>query len=365
MRISKFYIHRQVYGTPYAHRFEKHLEMAPTVVADAAEVYRRVLAADDPISTGKQTLFLTYNRGSFIRDCPGTQNYLCCGYKILHIGTYCTMDCAYCILQAYFHPPVLQFFTNQQDLFEELDHFFALPGITRMGTGEFTDSLIWQIWTDSAGELVDKFAQQSRAVLELKTKTTAIEALANRRHNRKTIMAWSLNTPRVIASEEHGTASLEARLQSARRCQRWGYPLAFHFDPMIIYEGCRQEYLQVVEQLFRTVLADGVVWISLGTFRFMPALKTIIEDRFPMSKIVYGEFISGLDGKMRYFKRLRIGLYRSMVERIKALAPEVSVYLCMEDDEVWQQAFGCTAKDMGGISGLLDKSAMQHCGLKL
>lgn len=339
--------------------------MSPTFVDDAAEVYRQVLAADDPVSAGKQTLFLTRNRGSFIRDCPGTHNYLCCGYKILHIGTYCTMDCAYCILQSYFHPPVLQFFVNQQELYTELDQYFALPGIARMGTGEFTDSLIWQAWMNTASELVDRFARQTHAVLELKTKTTAIEALASRRHNRKTIVAWSLNTPRVIASEERGTASLGARLQSARRCQKWGYPLAFHFDPMIIYDGCRKEYLQVVERLFRSVSADSLVWISLGTFRFMPALKTIIETRFPLSKIVYGEFVGGLDGKMRYFKRLRIELYRSMVEHIKSLAPGVTVYLCMEDNEVWQKAFGFVPGDQGGIGVMLDRSAIRHCGLKL
>jgi hypothetical protein len=44
----------------------------------------------------------------------------------------------------------------------------------------------------------------------------------------------------------------------------------------------------------------------------MPTLKPIIARRFPASKIVYGEFITGLDNKMRYFKPLRIALYRQM-----------------------------------------------------
>ncbi|OQY57486.1 MAG: hypothetical protein B6245_16810, partial [Desulfobacteraceae bacterium 4572_88] len=59
-----------------------------------------------------------------------------------------------------------------------------------------------------------------------------------------------------------------------------------------------------------------VVWISLGTFRFMPSLKPIIQDRFPDSKIIYGEFIPGLDGKMRYFKPLRIRLYHGVRDGI-------------------------------------------------
>ena len=333
-------------------------------VEDVTEVYRQVRAAEDPVSAGKQTLFLTRNRGPFVRDCPGTRNYRCCGYRILHIGTYCTMDCAYCILQSYFHPPLLQFFVNWEELALQLDAFFQQPGIKRIGTGEFTDSLIWQQWTDIGGWLVERFAGQQGAVLELKTKTTAVEALANRRHNRKTIVSWSLNTPRVIAAEERGTASLKARLASARRCEQWGYPLAFHFDPMVIYDGCHREYREVVDELFRSVSAENVVWISLGTFRYMPALKRIIEERFPRSRIIYGEFIGGLDGKMRYFKGLRIALYRRMVEHIRRVAPRVTVYFCMEDDEVWRQTFGFAPAQPGGIADLLDSSAALHCGLK-
>ncbi len=52
--------------------------------------------------------------------------------------------------------------------------------------------------------------------------------------------------------------------------------------------------------------AGSIVWISIGSFRFMPALKPIIENRFPSSRLCYGEFILGLDNKMRYFKPLRI-----------------------------------------------------------
>ncbi len=365
MKISHLYVHREVGDHVEVQKFSKHLNLSPIPVADAAEVYRRVLDAEDPVAAGKQTLYLTRNRGEFVRDCPGTRNYLCCGYRILHIGTYCTMDCAYCILQSYFHPPLLQFFVNRDEMDTQLADFFAQPGIKRIGTGEFTDSLIWQPWTDIGGHLVDRFAGQQSAVLELKTKTTAIETLRDRRHNRKTIVSWSLNTPRVIAGEERGTASLAARLKSARRCERWGYPLAFHFDPMVIYEGCEQEYPNVIEELFRTVSAQNVVWISLGTFRFMSALKRIIEQRFPRSSIVYGEFVTGLDGKMRYFKRLRIALYRRMIERIRQLAPDVCVYFCMEDEEVWQRTFGFTPDRPDGIAAMLDRSAMLHCGLKL
>ena len=71
-----------------------------------------------------------------------------------------------------------------------------------------------------------------------------------------------------------------------------------------------------------------------------------------------------MDGKMRYFKPLRINLYRKMVSWIKEIAPDVLIYYCMEDDEVWKKTLGYIPSDRGGLPKMLDNSAMRHCGLE-
>lgn len=363
MKPLKLYIDQQVVHSPQIISFRSRMNIPAVVVQSVKEVYESVSSSDDPVQKGKTILFLTRNKGAFVKPCPGTRAYTCCGYQILHVGTFCTMDCSYCILQTYFHPPILQYFVNYDDLMKELDHLFLGKKPIRIGTGEFTDSMIWEAWTDLSSLLVPKFSEQSSVILELKTKTVAIEKLKSLRHHQRTIVSWSLNTDRVIKNEEHSTASLSARLRAAAKCESWGYPLGFHFDPMVIYDGCEKEYRGVVEQLFSHVSSENIVWISLGTFRFMPSLKSIIQKRFPDSKIVYGEFISGLDGKMRYFKPLRINLYRKMVSCIREHAPNVLIYLCMEDDEVWKKSFGFVPSDFGGLPSMLDNSAILHCGL--
>jgi spore photoproduct lyase len=361
--ITKLYIDQEVKDFPESVSIQSRLNLPAEVVTHFQQVFDYILSSKDPILKGKQTLYLTRNKGAFVKKCPGTRCYTCCDYKILHIGTFCHLDCTYCILQSYFHPPVLQYFVNHQNLRAELDGLFAGRKITRIGTGEFTDSMIWELWTDLASLLVPIFSDQQHSALELKTKTTAIEGLKSLAHNRKTIAAWSLNTHQVIRHEEGSTASLNARLKAAAKCASWGYPLAFHFDPMIIYEGCETEYRQVIQQLFAVVNPADIVWISLGTLRFMPALKKIIQNRFPESRIIYGEFITGLDGKMRYFKPLRIDLYRRMVSWIREFAPDVCIYLCMEDNEVWRQSLGFIPGDRGGLPRMLDKQAVRHCQL--
>ncbi|MBW2319093.1 MAG: DNA photolyase [Deltaproteobacteria bacterium] len=366
--ISRLYIDEAVKEYPLVKAIQKRLAgIETTVVSDSADFQQSQANMPDPIIGGKETLFLTQNRGSFLKKCPGTKDYICCGYQILHIGTYCTMDCAYCILQTYFRPPILQFFVNQDALFKEVDTLFdcSQPPFHRIGTGEFTDSLIWEQWTGVSRNLVRHFASQDRVVLELKTKTCDIENLRDLKHNKKTIVAWSVNPPSVIRREERGTPSIKARLQAAAQCEKWGYPLAFHFDPLIIYDGWDEDYKRLVRELFSTVSPENVVWVSLGSFRFMPSLKPVIQRRFPESKIVYGEFIPGLDGKMRYFKPLRIELYRKVVRWIKDLAPDVGIYFCMEDEEVWHNTFGFVPEKNTGLSRMLDEYAARHCGLNI
>ncbi|MCM2283891.1 MAG: DNA photolyase [Desulfobacula sp.] len=339
------------------------IHLKPQKIHDSGEVYDFINQADDPVSLAKKTLYITQNKGAVIRNCPGTCHYTCCDYTILHTGTFCTMDCAYCILQAYFHPPVLQYFAGLDQIGQELQAVFRQNKIFRIGTGEYTDSLIWEKVSLMPEFLVKTFAGQKNSVLELKTKTVNIESLISLDHNEKTIMAWSLNTPEIIRSQEKGTASLTARLEAAKQAESKGYRLAFHFDPIVIYPGCEDQYKKVIQKIFEYVRPETIVWISLGTFRFMPGLKAVIEKRFPESTLCYGEFIQGLDNKMRYFKPLRIHIYKEMIAGLKAYAPDVFLYFCMEDEEVWEKCLGFFPGKERELGRLLDQCAAGRCNL--
>lgn len=360
----ELYIDRHVADLPAVREIRSRIDPPHHMFQDIKTVFDLVSRADDPIQKGKEIVVLTRNQGAFMKKCPGTLNYICCGYKILHLGTYCTMDCSYCVLQTYYHPPVLQFFVNIDELKAELSDFFSSGNAIRIGTGEFTDSLIWNRWSDVNRDLVDMFSRQKQAVLELKTKTADVDLFEHLNHRNKTILSWSLNTPRIIRGEEARTASLDDRLTAAARCQKWGYPLAFHFDPVVLYDGCEADYRRVIQKLFSRISPKGIVWISLGTLRFNPDLKPLISNRFPNSRLPYGEFIKGLDGKMRYFKPMRTAFYRKIIAWVQEAAPDVLIYFCMEDDAVWRRSFGFVPGDRGGLKRMLDEQAVTCCGLQ-
>ncbi|MBF0549671.1 MAG: hypothetical protein HQK60_03950 [Deltaproteobacteria bacterium] len=62
---------------------------------------------------------------------------------------------------------------------------------------------------------------------------------------------------------------------------------------------------------------------------------------------------------MRYFKPIRIDMYAAASSRIKQLAPEVPVYLCMESEEVWRKALGFYPGGTEGVSAMLNARVFQ------
>jgi spore photoproduct lyase len=311
------------------------------------------------LTPGKRHLLLKRNRGRFFKPCPGTKEYCCCDYQVLNIGMNCPMDCVYCILQAYLNNPWLSFFVNYDDLVNELSE--ALAGqpdrFWRIGTGEFTDSLALDRLTGLSQVLVTCMHDKKNGILELKTKTAVVENLNGLDHGGRTIVAWSLNSPAIMAREELRTATLEQRLAAAAQCAAWGYKLAFHFDPIIYHPDWQKGYTETIDRLFAAVPGESIAWISMGCLRYLPPLKEIAVQRFPNSKFFCEEFIQGLDGKSRYFRTLRVQMYKHLYRGLKErAAANTCIYLCMESNEIWQEVLGFTPEENGGLAKMLDKA---------
>lgn len=305
----------------------------------------------------KQVLHLSSHPGEFIKKCPGTKGYICCNYKILNVGANCPMNCSYCVLQAYLNQPYLRIYTNLEEkldlLREHLDGNADM--IFRIGTGEYTDSLALDPiagWTDL---LLPFFAARKNAVLELKTKSIHIERLLACEIRKRIIVSWSLNSPHVASLEEHGAPGIRERIEAARQCQKEGFTIGFHFDPLVYHPGWKEGYLRTIELMAERLDPNGVIWVSLGCMRYLPELKPVIRSRHPGSRVLNGEFIRGLDGKMRLFKPIRIEMYGFMSEKLALWRNDPGLYLCMESPDVWQSALGWNPEDSSGLSRYLDQ----------
>ena len=298
-------------------------------------------------SYGSDTLVLTRYPGKFLRICQGAGAEICCNYFVVSYAWNCHLACSYCVLQSYLSSDALIVCTNFEDLLQDIgDTLKRFPDRAfRIGTGELADSLALDHITCYSRKIVPFFASLPNGILELKTKSDQILNLRDLDHGGRTIVSWSMNSKRICRTEEPKAATFEERLAAALQCQKWGYKVGFHFDPIIYYEGWETEYREAIREIFGVIDPGNVAWISLGALRFTPHLREMAHKRFPKSKVPYGEFVPGHHGKLRYFRPIREEMYRKMRSWIRSEAPQVFVYLCMESRIVWERSFGEAPQD--------------------
>lgn len=289
---------------------------------------------------------------------------LCCSYFVLDVVLGCPADCHYCILQDVLSNLPVTINADIQGILDELAGFLATRKnvFTRIGTGELSDSLMLDGITHFAERAVPFFAGQPHAVLELKTKGSSVDVLAQLEGRGRTIVSMSLAPQVLIDRYENGTALLGKRIEAASRCVSWGYPVGFHFDPIILENGWEEAYAGVVDRLRGEVDPSRVAWVSMGAFRFTGKLARIIRERFPTSGLLAGEFERCGDGKFRYPEAFRSSAYRVIYEALRSWSDEFPVYLCMESPSVWETVTGSTPPPARSLSALLDDRA-RHLAL--
>lgn len=331
--------------TPIAQRYKAHVELGGGVVSVNDDV-RDVVHAGHTHGSGKREVHVTRFRGNVVKACTGQEvHYDCCNLHIMNQTLSCPLECSYCILQGYINNPVTTVHANVDEMIGQVrEQIAAQPDrLFRIGTGDLADALALDPIGRVTEQLVPAFAKLPNAVLELKTKTGAVDQLLGLEHGGRTVVSWSLNTPYIIETEEHLCASLDERIEAAAKVVAAGYPVAFHFDPMIVYDGWRDDYPDIVRRLAARLPVARVAWISLGALRFPPTMLTTMKERFPNSRLPLGELLLASDGKMRYFKPLRMRLYRTLLAALREwTGEEVFLYFCMESRDVWRRAMGRT-----------------------
>jgi spore photoproduct lyase len=320
-------------GTPLA---ERVLSRFP------ADRVRVVPDVDEEKPGVARSLVVAVQKGAFLRRCPGTPGMLCCNLHVLDLVEGCPFDCTYCFLHSYQNTPGIRVYANYANVVGEVGAFLkkGSPFPLRITTGELGDSLALEDLTGMAEGLVPLFGKLPGAVLELKTKSTAVAPLLDLDHGGRVVISWSLSPVVVAEGEERGAPPVGARLDAARQACLAGYGIAFHFDPVFLFDGWEDHYTSLIAKIFETVPGEAVRWFSLGGFRYPPALKRRISERFPGIRIFLDEFLPCSDGKMRYFAPRRVAMYRILREAIETHAPRVPVYCCMEAAHIWRKAFG-------------------------
>ena len=329
---KQVYIESAVQDTPLAARAR---QMFPKAHFEIIE--KKQLVGSENFSRRTETLLIHKEQYDFVKPCPCSQGSACCGYNLINLGFGCRFECEYCFLQQYQNLHAILLPANVQDFLTKIDGVNWRKGPfdrPRIGSGEFTDSLVFDELTRYTQDIVPFFRARAHLQFEFKTKSTCIDGLLRAGGAENVVVSWSVNAPQFIEQVEHFTPDLTARLQAAAEVARAGYRLGFHFDPVVPFDGWKEAYTQAAQQIAQSVSVDKVAWISVGLLRFSRELKKAVENRFPENTILDGEFLLEFDGKMRYPQALREEVYAYFVPLLRKLFPHTHVYICMEDPAV-------------------------------
>ncbi len=317
---------------------------------------------------GKKHLHVSEKRGEYFHDCASMNaEYLCCNVKVLASVSNCPYECSYCFLQNYLTDTTMSVVADVEGLTEEVRVKTSLQPwrFFRIGTWELGDSLALEPLVNTAAQQVLSFAEMDNVLLELRTKSADVDSLIGLPHKRRTVVSWTLNPQEVIRREEYRTASIEARIAAMKKVVEAGYLIALHFDPMIYYPDWQAGYEELISELFQHIAAKDIVWISIGSLRFNPEMKKIMEDNYPGSRATSTEMVLGNDGKMRYIKPLRVEMYQHLYGLLQKVMGELIdeqpfIYLCMERWDVWKRVLGWRPESTAHVDYLIAESVYRR-----
>lgn len=275
--------------------------------------------------------------------CPvASDKTLCCNLQTLDAVRNCGLDCSYCSIQSFYSGNEV---IMDVDFGKKLLNMPIDPEkIYHIGTGQSSDSLMWG---NKEGILDDLFLfakKNPNVILEFKTKSANTDYLLKMPYPRNIITTWSLNTPTIIDNEEHRTASLNLRLQAARKIADKKRLVGFHFHPMIHYDNYQQDYKEVADQVMANFSPDELALISIGTITFTKSVIKEIRSRNIKSKILQMPF-EEVAGKFSYPDAIKEEMFSFLYEAFKPWHGKVFFYLCMEPNHLWPKVFGYKYSD--------------------
>jgi spore photoproduct lyase len=308
------------------------------------------LGGSDPLDLhykGKNTLVFGVHK-SALRFSDEDAN-TCPNYWHFSVYGFCPYDCRYCYLAGTTgvkFSPTVKIFVNIGEILDQIAHVASkLFEPTAFYLGKLQDGLALDRLTGYSRLITPFFAQQKNARLTLLTKSANVDNLLDLEHQGHTILSWSLNPTEIFNAFESNVPSPDERIGAMRKCAGAGYPLRAVIMPIIPVVGWQSIYTHFLENLLESVPLDH---ITLGQICSYSGALQLAERKLgkdnPISRML--EKGKSRDGRVRFPIKLRIEVYRYLVDTIRKLQPQLQTGLCMEEIDTFkalnmEKSIGC------------------------
>ncbi len=275
---------------------------------------------------GKNTLVVRVRRNQEFQSCKPSAHFQ------LPLLSGCAGKCEYCYLNTRFgNKPYTTIYANVEDILMKAKSYIEerKPELTIFEAAATSDPIPFEEYTGSLGKAIEFIGNEGLAKLRLVTKFSQIDSLLGLQHNGRTTIRFSINSRKVIDEYEHGTSSLQNRIDASKKVLDDGYNIGFIIGPVIIYDGWKDEYLAMLNGL-KDRLEQKVksrISFEIISHRFTTAAKNKILEIFPKTtlpmieedrKYKYGQFGYG---KYVYDKNVIEDIKSFFIDNIRYLFP--------------------------------------------
>ncbi len=233
----------------------------------------------------KKTLAVVVKKTTPLDTCKPSADYE------FSLVSNCPGNCEYCYLQTtQGQNPYLRVYVNLEDIHANIKNHILQNGnkITVFEAASLGDPLALEHLTGSLAKTVEFFGTLDNGRLRTVTKYANVDSFLNLRHNGHTRFRFTINSRHVIESFEHNTSGFAERLDAAAKIAASGYPTGFIIAPLMIYEGWKEEYLELLDRLkakMPDTKAVEPLTFELIQHRYTPTAKKYILERFPNTKL--------------------------------------------------------------------------------
>ena len=280
----------------------------------------------DQYRSGKQTLVVGERKTLKFQTCKPSANYQ------LPLVSGCMGRCEYCYLNTQLgDKPFVRVFTNIDDILNKAKQYIEerLPAITIFEGAATSDPIPLEPYTNALRKTIEFMGKEEHGRFRFVTKYNDVDTLLDAKHNNHTEIRFSINTPKVIDTYEHYTASSTARIEAAVKVANAGYKIGFIIAPVFLYDNWQNEYKALIESIRNKLPSDfnDPIIFEVISHRYTTKAKNRILEIFPETtlpmndedrKFKYGQFGYG---KYIYSKEQLSEMKEFFISNIKEVFP--------------------------------------------
>lgn len=276
--------------------------------------------------SGKQTLVVGKRKSLKFQTCKPSANYQ------LPLVSGCMGRCEYCYLNTQLgDKPFVRVFTNIDDVLNRAKEYIEerLPQITIFEGAATSDPIPLEPYTNALKKTIEFIGKEEKGRFRFVTKYNDVDTLLDAKHNNHTEIRFSINTPTVINTYEHYTASIDKRIEAAVKVANAGYKIGFIIAPIFIYDNWQKEYKDLIENIKSKLPSEfnEQIIFEVISHRYTTKAKNRILEIFPETtlpmndedrKFKYGQFGYG---KYIYTKDQLAEIKEFFIFNIKEIFP--------------------------------------------